>query len=224
MTGALLLLMAYELIGSEAHEWIGMTMFLLLVLHHTLNIQWSKNLFKGNYTAFRFAQTALVVMIFFTMLGSMISGIMLSRHIFTLLPIDGGHSFARTLHILSAYWGFVLMSLHLGLHWMMIVGMVKRLVKKPSRICAWSLRGIAVLIACYGTYAFIHREIGSYMLLKSTFVFFDFEEPLTFFFIDYLAVMGLFVFISHYLSTALKKWNTSKLRTKPWKSGKRAGN
>ncbi len=40
------------------------------------------------------------------------------------------------------------------------------------------------------------------MFLRNQFVFFDFEEPLIFFFGDYLAVMGLFVFIGHYLARA----------------------
>lgn len=52
--------------------------------------------------------------------------------------------------------------------------------------------GAAVLIAGYGIYAFFHREIGTYMTLRTAFVFFDFAEPLALFFLDYLAVMGLF--------------------------------
>lgn len=35
-------------------------------------------------------------------------------------------SFARRLHILGAYWGFLLMSRHLGLHWNMIIGMLRK--------------------------------------------------------------------------------------------------
>lgn len=54
-------------------------------------------------------------------------------------------------------------------------------------------------------YAFFKREIGSYMLLKDQFVFFDFYEPLIFFLLDYIAVMGLFVFIGHYLSEGIKR-------------------
>ena len=42
------------------------------------------------------------------------------------------------------------------------------------------------------------------MLLKNQFVFFNFEEPLVFFMADYMAVMGLFVFIGHYLTKGLK--------------------
>ena len=39
----------------------------------------------------------------------------------------------------------------------------------------------------------------------SHFVFLDDSEPLIFFFIDYLAIMGLFVFIGHYLAGWLKR-------------------
>lgn len=37
MTVLLLLLMAYELIGSSLHEWIRLAMFVLFVCHHLLN-------------------------------------------------------------------------------------------------------------------------------------------------------------------------------------------
>ena len=40
MTVLLLLLMAYELIGSSLHEWIGLAMFVLFVCHHLLNRGW----------------------------------------------------------------------------------------------------------------------------------------------------------------------------------------
>jgi hypothetical protein len=43
------------------------------------------------------------------------------------------------------------------------------------------------------------------MFLQSQFVFFDFEELLVFFFIDYIAVMGSFAFAGHYISIALRK-------------------
>ena len=40
MTIALLLLMAYSLVGEAAHEWIGMAMLALFILHHALNRKW----------------------------------------------------------------------------------------------------------------------------------------------------------------------------------------
>ena len=204
MTVALMLLMAYSLIGEMAHEWIGCAMFALFVIHHVLNIKWCRNLFRGRYTPFRIVQTLLVALMLCSMIGSMVSGIVLSRHVFADLPIEGGSAWARTVHMICAYWCFVFMSLHLGLHWNMMMGMGKKLFRKPSKVHSWIARSIAFTIAAYGVYAFGVRQIGEYMLLKTPFVFFDFDEPLLFFFLDYLAVMGLFVCLGHYGSKLLK--------------------
>ena len=205
MTVILLLLMAYSLVGEKAHEWLGISMFVLFILHHVLNNKWSRSVFKRRYTPYFALQTALVVLALASMLGSMVSGIILSRYALSFLLITSGQSWARTLHLLSAYWGFAFISLHLGLHWSMMMGMAKRMFKKPSAVRAWIVRCVGFLIAGYGVYAFLKREIGSYMLLKIQFVFFNFDEPLILFILDYIAVMGLFVFIGHYLTEGLKR-------------------
>lgn len=113
MTIALLFLMTYELIGQTTHEWIGVIIFILFIVHHILNRKWSTHLLKGKYTLYRMMQTVLVFGVLAAMIGAMVSGIILSRHVFSFLPINGGRSLARSIHMLSAYWGFVLMSLHL---------------------------------------------------------------------------------------------------------------
>lgn len=198
MTAALLLLMAYELVGQAAHEWIGIGMFVLFVIHHILNGSWIRNLLRGRYNPVRIMQTGLVLLILCAMAGLMVSGIILSRHALSFLPIKGRRSFARNLHMLSAYWGFVLMSVHLGFHWSMMMGMAKKFFPKPSAVRKWVLRILALVIAGYGVYTFIRRDIGIYMLLRSHFVFFDYEEPLVFFYLDYIAVMGLFIWIGRF--------------------------
>lgn len=43
------------------------------------------------------------------------------------------------------------------------------------------------------------------MTLKTTFVFFDFEELLVQFFLDYLAIIGLFAIIGYYTMKVLQK-------------------
>ena len=75
------------------------------------------------------------------------------------------------------------------------------------------MRMIGAAIAGYGVYAFIKREIGSYMILKNQFVFFDFGEPLILFLLDYIAVMGLFVFVGHYLAKVLMKIGKNEARS-----------
>lgn len=61
-------------------------------------------------------------------------------------------------------------------------------------------------------YAFIKREIGSYMLLKNQFVFFDYEEPLILFLLDYIAVMGLFMFVGHCFAESVRRVGQSDRR------------
>ena len=95
MTVALLLLMAYGLVGEAAHEWIGMGMFALFVAHHVLNRRWIQAVPRGRYTPLRIVQTALAGLIFLCMVGSMISGIVLSRHVFAFLPKHGGYELAQ---------------------------------------------------------------------------------------------------------------------------------
>lgn len=215
MTFMLLLLMAYSMAGEAVHEWIGVGMFSLFVMHHILNNRWSSNLLRGKYTPFRIFQTVMVILVLFSMAGSMVSGIVISKHVFSFLPISEGCAWAKTLHILCAYWGFVFISLHLGLHWNMMMGMAKRMFKKPSAVRKWLIRGIGFLIACYGARALIIREVLSYMFLKIQLIFFDSEEPLILFLTDYIALMGLFVFIGHYIAKILRhNWRPCRLPVK----------
>lgn len=181
MTVLLMLLMAFELIGQTAHEWIGAGLFLLFLLHHILNWNWSRSLFRGSCTPVRVLQASLAALVLLTMLGSLVSAVLISREVFAFLLIQGGRALGRSLHMLCAYWGFVFLSLHLGFHWNMILGMARKLVKGDSRIRRAALSLLGACTAAYGAYALFHRNIPSYLFLQTQFVFFDFEEPLVFF-------------------------------------------
>ena len=203
MTIALLLLMTYQLIGEEAHEWIGILMFFLFVTHHLLNRAWCRNILRGKNNARRICQTVVVFLILLCMVGSMVSGMILSRYVFALLNIRKGMAWAGRIHMLCAYWGFLFMSIHLGFHWNMIIAMTGKVVSKVPAGVVITLRAIAVLIAVYGGIAFVKRDIWNYMILKNHFAFFDFSEPVIFFLLDYLAIMGMFVFIGHIVQTKI---------------------
>ena len=127
MTILLLLLMARQFTGDFAHEWIGVGMFILWILHHVLNFKWHGHLFKGKYTPFRIVQALVNLLLFLSMLGTMVSAIILSHEVFDFLPISGGLIWARPMQICCSFWGFILMALHLGLHWNMILGMIRKI-------------------------------------------------------------------------------------------------
>ena len=207
MTLMLLFLMGYPLWQEAAHEWAGTLMMILFIVHHFLNRHWYVNLFKGRFTPMRIFQIVVNVLLLIAMLLQMYSGITMSRHVFAFLPIHGGMALARRLHILGAYWGFILMSIHLGLHWNMFLSMAKRKVGKTnaSQFVRTSLLILSILIAAYGVFVFLDRDFITYMFLRSEFVFLDYEESLWSFYLDYISLMGLWIFISHYLWKWLKR-------------------
>lgn len=207
---ALLFLMAYNLIGDVTHEIIGTAITVLFFIHHIINRKWIKSVFKGKYTPFRITQTVLAVLVLITMLMQMFSGIILSKYVFSFVDLNGLTGIARTMHLLGAYWGFILMSLHLGLHWNMMISSITRKLNKQSKARNILFALPAFLIAAYGVYAFVTRNIAEYMFLKSQFVFFDFSEPLILFIIDYIAIMGLFVFTGYYAAKLIKSIKKNK--------------
>lgn len=132
MTISLLLLMAYSLVGEVAHEVIGISIFVLFVIHHILNRIWIATITKGKYSPLRIIQTILVFVILILMICSMVSGIILSDNIFKFVKVTGVSMLARQVHMFCAYWGFMVMSVHLGIHWNMIVNMTKKIFKNSS--------------------------------------------------------------------------------------------
>ena len=207
MTALLLCLMAYQITGQEFHEWFGAGMLILFIVHNILNIRWYGNLFKGKYKLLRIVQTIVNVSVLISMLCLGYSGIVMSRHVFAALPIHGPMATARSMHMAASYWGFVLMSIHLGMHLGMIVGLFRRLLKgrKLPNVSVWGLRLAAIVIAGYGLVCFIQKDIASYMFLKNQFVFFDFEQSALSVFIEYIAMMGFWIFASFYMVRGIGK-------------------
>ena len=206
MTLSLLFLMGYQLWGEVAHEWVGAGMFALFLLHHLLNLNRYKRLLKGKYTPMRIATLSVDVLVFFAMLALMYSGIVMSRHVFSFLPIESGMVLARRVHILGSYWGFLLMSLHLGLHWKMILALTsKQLNLKLSRKGKIIIFLLSAFVAVYGIAAFVRRDFAAYLFLKSEFVFFDYGEPKLLFYLDYLTIMELCIFAAHYALSLMRK-------------------
>ncbi len=203
MTIALLLLMGYHLWGDVAHEWVGAGMFLLFLLHHGLNAGWYGSMFRGKWTGIRIIQTVIDGLLFVDMLALMVSGVTMSRHVFGFLHLSG-MSLARSMHLAGSYWGYVLMSVHIGLHWGMVMGLAQK-AAKPVPAAKILLRVCAGLTAAYGLWAFMQRGFLSYMFLQSQFVFFDFSEPAPLFYLDYLAIMGLFAVVGYYGQRLLRR-------------------
>ena len=175
MTLLFFVLMAYHFTGDAIHEYLGFSLFIFFILHHILNFNWYKNIYKGKYNFNRILNTFINTMLFLCMLGLMISGILFSQRVLGFLNIHNSTMFTRRLHMISNSWAFIFMSAHLGMHWGMFIN---RNIK---------------------------RGLYNKMFLLVEFAFFDYEEPVIFFFMDYLSIMGLFIFITYCLKKLSKE-------------------
>ena len=198
------------------HEILGLALFLLWAVHISLNRRWFGAIFKGKYNPYRVMQTFINCGILICTIFLMISGIILSNHIFTFLGIEKGLGFARVAHLLASHWYYLFMSLHIGLHVSMIANKIAQ--KKdaanessnqesmPQSSARKIIFRIVLALACaYGLYAFIIRGVWKYLFLQQQFFFFDLERGYILFVIDYISIIILFATISHLVAARLKR-------------------
>lgn len=178
------------------HEILGVALFVLWAIHIFLNRRWYGAIFKGKYNPCRIMQTVINCCILICTIILMISGIILSNHLFTFLNIQSGLGFARIAHLLSSHWYYLFMSLHIGLH------MGRLFQNVAAKILP---RILLVLVCAYGLYAFIARGVWKYLVLKQQFFFFDLERGYILFALDYISIIILFAVVSRLVAAILKR-------------------
>ena len=195
-----LLLMEEHLIPDGTHEWLGISLFVLFILHNALNYKWYAVLFKGRYTALRIVQTVIDFMLMITMIGCIVSSILISGTVLAWMHASGA-DFGRRLHMISTAWAFVLMSVHLGLHFAMFVGMARKVNMPPlaKTIIKWVLRVVVLGVSAFGIYVFIQRAFYEELFLLTAFKFFDYEKTAFVYLIETAAMSILFVSMAYYL-------------------------
>jgi hypothetical protein len=200
------LLMAYSLIGELFHEVTGTLTFLMFIIHQVLNRKWYGALLKGKYNVRRVFQTVLDLLLFVFMILQPLSGILMSKHLYIFLPVFSISLQARSIHMMLAYWGYVLLCIHAGTH---LLTPFKKLHMKNKKMFAT----VCVAFGCvsvYGGLAFAKRDFWGYMSGKTAFAFFNYSEPRLLFFLDYLSIMALFMVIGYLAVYGLSKINTKR--------------
>ena len=79
MTLVLLCLMAYQVTGEADHEFIGVGMTLLCIVHQILNRRWYGALLKGKYRAFRILQTVINILLILSFAVTAFCGMSMSK-------------------------------------------------------------------------------------------------------------------------------------------------
>ncbi|MBQ6919856.1 MAG: hypothetical protein IJQ74_05950, partial [Synergistaceae bacterium] len=80
LTVTLMIQMSYQVTGQEVHEYSGIIMFALFLVHQYLNRRWFGALFKGKYTLLRSVNTAVTLALLVSFVMTAFSGIIMSEN------------------------------------------------------------------------------------------------------------------------------------------------
>lgn len=201
----LALLMADRHTGNILHEILGVLFTGAFLLHTGLNRHWYGTLLKGPYPAARSIRALLNILLLLAFMGTLASASVISKTVFSFMGFKG-ELFSRTLHIFFAHWSFLLAAAHLGFYWKKISATLNRYAPLPhlDRHKALSTL-ISIVIASYGAYAFIQRELAYPLTMRSAFMAWSENDSIPLFLLDYGAAFFLCAWAAYALSRLIRK-------------------
>ena len=202
MTIMFIILMGYYITGNTVHEILGTITFVLFIIHNILNIKWYKSIFKGKHGFQRTFHIIINLLLFIAMIGMMISGIMISAKVFSFLNIQTT-MFARKLHMISTSWGFVLMSIHVGLH---LAGIMNKLNNKMKNNTFEYVYYFAIILMIgIGVYSFISNKVYEDMFLLSDFKFYNYDQSPIIFYLKYVMILICIALVIYFIFRFIAK-------------------
>ena len=195
----LLLLMSYQVTGEAGHEWTGIVMTVLMILHQILNRKWYAALFKGKYTPLRAVQTLANAALVICFVPTALCGINMSVHAVPFLSEFMRASLGRRLHLTLSHWCFVLMGLHLGLH---IPAMLHGVKNSNVRRIGF---GTSILAAGAGLWLLLKNSYPDYLFYRVPFAFIDYDKAVPLVLLEALLIAFFWVFIGAQLPKLLNR-------------------
>lgn len=195
----LLLAIAYYWLGNTVHELAGTGLFPLMAVHNLFNRRWWGSLFqtwsKTKGAMYIFINLVLIAAV----IALFITSVMISRLVFDFMPTRGGFS-AKQIHIAAAYWLLMIVSVHIGFRWTVVMLAVRNLfgITVGSSVLRLLLRALALTFAIYGMQSWIDLGITDRLLMRITMDFWDFNASTAGFFTRLTAIIGLNVYVTHY--------------------------
>jgi hypothetical protein len=208
--GLLLFAFAYFWQGNAAHELAGTCMFLLLVVHNVFHRRWLAARWKGPLERRGKFNTALTFVLLAGMLGLLATSLIISETLFAYLRLNDDFT-ARQIHAGIAYWLLIIVAIHLGLRWHLLMAVARKLlgIAEENAARAAMLRLIAIGVAIQGACSVLTLNLRYRLLFQMSLDWWNFEESVAGFFGHCMAVAGLCMVLTHYTM----KWLQRRKRT-----------
>lgn len=197
--GLLLIGLSYWWLGNTVHEIVGTAMFLLVIVHNAFNGRWYGTISRGRREARGLINIVITALLLVAMLVLLVTSVLISNTLSGIMSPYGGFT-VRQIHTLAAYWVLVIVAVHLGLRWPMIMGVARNLfgISKPSAARSFVLRTIAIVIAIHGVWSSFALGLGTKLAMQVTLDWWNFEGSVAGFFIHCLAIAGLYMVLTYY--------------------------
>lgn len=193
-----LLLMADRYTDNPVHEIAGTLLFLLFIVHAAVNGIWYATVMRGSYPPARTLRLAANGLLLAAFMGSVGSGILISKTVFPFAGFADGFSM-RTLHMCLAHWTFLLAGVHLGLYWQRLWNGIR------THFPLWAEKvksgflptALVSLMALYGIYAFSVRDMRYVLTMQSAYSVWIDGDMLFRLLFDYGSILCLFAVPAH---------------------------
>ena len=197
-----IILIGHHITENFIHEVLGTILLVLFIIHHILNIRYFKTNFKGKYNTKRTIILILDTSLFLSMIGIIISAINISSEVFAFLEIPT-KIWGRKLHMLSTSWGFVFMSMHVGMHLSPLINKLRKKMQESRFEYVYYL--LLGLILVYGIHSFIKLNFISDMFLLNAFKYYDFGESPVVYYLHVIASSLLISVIMYFITNRKKE-------------------
>jgi len=208
MTVLVLLIMDYRFTGNIFHEIAAVVLALLFIFHNILNRRWYQVFIKGRQSLGRVILTFFNLLLLAAMGAVFVTGVLISQTVFAPLGIGSRSLFLHELHQGTAYASLILIAIHLGLHWEMLIAKLKNWLRIDSLSRGWSIisRIVSVAIIAYGVYASFVNNIGANLLMQHVFAGWGAKPTLWRFLFDYFSIVGCYIGVTYYLLYFLRRF------------------
>ena len=195
----LVLGLSYWWLGNVAHEIAGTLMFVLLIAHNVFNRRWYGSLPRTRREPRSLFNALLTGGLLLAMLALLTTSILISNALASFLPPWGGFT-VRQIHTVAAYWVLVIVAVHLGLRWPMLMGLARVAfgIRDTGPTRTWFLRAFTGAVAAYGIWSCLVLGIGMKLTMQMSLDWWNFEELVAGFFIHVGAIAGLVMSGTYY--------------------------
>lgn len=205
--GLLLFAFSYHWLGNASHELAGIGMFMLLVVHNLFHRRWFSTLSTSGRARRGGFNLALTGVLLAGMLALLASSLVISETLFAGLRMDDDFT-ARQVHAGIAYWLLIIVAIHLGLRWPMLMAVGRNLfgIEGTHVMRSVLFRSIAIAVAVQGLCSMVTLNLHDRLLFRISLDWWNFEESAVAFFGHCLAIVGFCVCATYHAMHWRARW------------------